>query len=96
MCCNGSRSAAFDEFAQRVRFRRGEHALEIQIQFHARQLEQMREQEFGLQARRLDALLGEKFRALLNGFKNRHAMFHLSAGAQTVHNEPEIIFLPHL
>ena len=36
-------ATAFDEFTQRVRFRRGEHALEIQIQFHARQFEQMRE-----------------------------------------------------
>jgi len=54
---------AFDEFAQRVRFRRGEHALEIQIQLHARQLEQMRQQQLGLQARRLDAPFGEKFRA---------------------------------
>jgi hypothetical protein len=33
----------------------------------------MREQEFGLQARRLDAFFGEKFRALLNRFENRHA-----------------------
>ena len=66
-------AAAFDEFAQRVRFRRGEHALEIQIQLHARQLEQMREQEFGLQARRFNAFFGEKFRALLNRFENGHA-----------------------
>ncbi len=87
-------AAAFDEFAQRIRFRRGERALEIQIQFHARQFEQMRQQEFGLQARRINALLGEKFRTFLNGFENRHATFHLSAGAQSVHNEPEIIFLP--
>ena len=66
-------SAAFDEFAQRVRFRRGEHALEIQIQVHAGQLEQMREQEFRLQARRINALFGEKFRALLNRFEDGHA-----------------------
>ena len=51
-------ATAFDEFTQRVRFRRGERAFEIQIQLHARQPEQMREQEFGLQARRFDALFG--------------------------------------
>jgi Raf kinase inhibitor-like YbhB/YbcL family protein len=33
----------------------------------------MREKQFGLQARRFDAFLGQKIRALLNGFKNRHA-----------------------
>ena len=66
-------SAAPDEFAQAVHFRRCKHALEVQIQFHARQFEQMREQQFGLQARRLNAFFGEKFRALLNRFKNRHA-----------------------
>ena len=66
-------AAAFDEFAQRVRFRRREHALEVQIQFHARQLEQMREQEFGLQSRRLDIFFAEKIRALLNRLKDGHA-----------------------
>ena len=40
-----------DEFAQPVRFHRRQSALEIQIQFHARHFEQMREQQFGLQAR---------------------------------------------
>jgi hypothetical protein len=49
-----------------------------------------------LQARRFNALFGEKIRALLNRFKNRHAMFHLSAGTHSVHNEPEIIFPPCL
>jgi Raf kinase inhibitor-like YbhB/YbcL family protein len=33
----------------------------------------MREKQFGLQARRFDAFLGQKIRALLNCFKNRHA-----------------------
>ena len=32
----------------------------------------MREQEFGLQARRLHALFGQKFRAFLNRFQNGH------------------------
>ena len=64
---------ALDEFAKAVHFRRGERALEIQIQLHARQLEQMREQELGLQARRPDAFLREEFRALLDRFENGHA-----------------------
>ena len=66
-------AAAFDEFAQRVRFRRCERALEIQIQFHARHFEEMREQQFGLQARRFDAFFGQKFRAFLNRFEDGHA-----------------------
>jgi hypothetical protein len=33
----------------------------------------MREQEFGLQARRINAPFGEKFRALLNRFEDGHA-----------------------
>jgi hypothetical protein len=49
-----------------------EHAVEIQIQFHARQLEQMREEQFGLQARGLDIFFGEKFRAFLNRFEDGH------------------------
>ena len=32
----------------------------------------MREKQFSLQARRFDAFFGEKFRALLNRFENRH------------------------
>ena len=65
-------AAAFDEFAQRVRFRRREHTLEIEIQFHSRQLEQVREKKFYLQARRFDTFFAEKIRALLNRFKNGH------------------------
>ena len=33
----------------------------------------MRQQQFGLQARRFHAFFGQKIRALLNGFENRHA-----------------------
>ena len=61
-----------NHLAQRIRFRRREHALEIQIQFHSRHFEQMREQQFGLQARRFNAFFGQKIRALLNRFENRH------------------------
>ena len=66
-------AAAFDQFAQHVCFRRCERALEFQIQIHARHFKEMREQEFGLQARRFDALFGQKFRAFLNRFEDRHA-----------------------
>ena len=61
-----------NHLAQCVHFRRRERALEIQIQFHSRHFEQMREKQFGLQARRFDAFFGQKIRALLNGFENRH------------------------
>ena len=66
-------AAPFDKSAQNVRFSRCQHALEVQIQFHARQLEQMREQEFGLESRGLDAFFAEKIRALLNCLKDGHA-----------------------
>ena len=33
----------------------------------------MREQQLDLQARRFHAFFGQKIRALLNGFENRHA-----------------------
>jgi hypothetical protein len=44
-------AATPDEFPERVRFRRRERAREVQVQLHARHFEQVREQEFGLQAR---------------------------------------------
>ncbi len=66
-------AAALDEFAQRVRFRRRERALEIQVQFHARQVQEMREQQFGLQARRFDAFFGQKLRTFLNRLEDGHA-----------------------
>ena len=66
-------AAAFDEFAQRIRFHRGERSFEIQIELHARHLQQVRQQQFGLQARRFDAFFGQEFRAFLNRFEDGHA-----------------------
>ena len=65
-------AAAPDEFAQAVNLRRREHALELEIQPHARLLEQMCQQQFRLQPGRIYPLLGQELRAALNGFKNRH------------------------
>ena len=66
-------AATFDQFAQRIRFRRRQNAVEIQIQFHARHFEQVRKQKFDLQARRLDIFFAEKIRAFLNRFEDGHA-----------------------
>jgi hypothetical protein len=67
--------AALDEFAQAVGFRRRQHAPEIEIQLHARELELMREEQLGVEARRLDALFAEEIRAFLNRFENGHEYF---------------------
>src|SRR6267154_3431408 len=68
--CAGA--AAADEFAQVVDFLRGEGALEFEVELHARELEHVREQEFGLQAGRVNALFRQEFGAALNGFENGH------------------------
>ena len=68
-----AQAAAFDQFAQAIGFRGRQGAVEVEIQLHARHFEQMREQQFRLQARRLDIFFGEEFRAFLNRFEDRHA-----------------------
>ena len=68
-----AQAAAPDEFPQGIGFRRGQHAVEIEVQFHARQLEQMRQEQFRVQARRTHLFFAEKFRAFLDGFENGHA-----------------------
>jgi len=65
-------AAAADEFAQIVHFLWGQGALEFEVELHARELEHVRQQEFGMQAGRIDALFREKFGAALNGFENGH------------------------
>ncbi len=45
-------------------------ALEVQVEFESRDLQHVREQEFDLQARRIDALAGEEFAAGLNDFRH--------------------------
>ena len=65
-------AAAPDEFAKAVNLRRREHPLKREVQPHARLLEQVRQQQFRLQSRRINPLLGQELRAALNGFQNRH------------------------
>src|SRR5580700_2283351 len=67
-----AQAAAFDQFAQGIGLHRREHAVEIQVQFHARQLEEMREQQFSLQTWRLDIFFAEELRAFLNRFEDGH------------------------
>ena len=52
---------------------RREGALKIEVQAHARLLEQVRQQQFGLEPGRVHALPGQELRAALNGFQDRHA-----------------------
>src|ERR1035437_8897448 len=65
-------AATLDEFAKAVNFGGREHSLKLEIQPHARLLEQVRQQQFRLQPGRIYPLLGQELRAALNGFKNRH------------------------
>jgi len=65
-------AAALDQLAKLVQFLRREGAFEVQIELHARHLEQMRQKQFHLEARRVHAFFGQKIRALLDDFKHRH------------------------
>ena len=59
-------AAALDEFTKAVHFRPGEHALEVEIEPHPGKSEQVRQQQFGLQPRRLDTFHGQELRAFLD------------------------------
>ena len=61
------------QLAHRVEFRLGKGALEVQVELHARQFEEVREQQFRLQTWRVHVLPGQEFRAFLNDFKHCHA-----------------------
>lgn len=66
-------AAAFNQFAIGICFFFRQRALEIQVQFHAWHFKAMREEEFGLQARRFDAAFGEEVGAALDRFQDGHA-----------------------
>ena len=74
MCCNGipALAAAAHEFPEGVLLVVGQDALEVQAQFHARDLEHVGEEKFGMQARGFDAFFGEKINAALDGLQNGH------------------------
>ena len=68
-------AAAHDEFAQGIGFSAGESARsKFRYNFMRGILQQMREEQFRLQARRFDAFFGEKFGAFLNRFEDGHAL----------------------
>src|SRR5438552_3398375 len=66
-------AAAFDQRTELFGFGGRERALEVQVEFHARQLEQIGEERFGLEPRRFDPFFRQKSRAFLNALKHRHA-----------------------
>lgn len=65
-------AAADDGFAERVGFSGGQGALEIQVEIHARHLEEVGQEQLGLQARGFDAAFGQKIGALLYRFQDGH------------------------
>jgi hypothetical protein len=65
-------AAAPHQLAEAVHLRRREDAFKIQVQTHARLLQQVRQQQLRLQPRRVHPLLGQELRAALNDFQNRH------------------------
>ena len=65
-------AAPLDEFAKVINLRRREHPLKLEVQPHARLLEQVRQQQFRLQPGRINPLFDQELRAALNSFKNCH------------------------
>jgi hypothetical protein len=65
-------AASLDQVAQAVGLCGVKRAFEVQVKFHPRQIEEVRQQQFRLQARGFDAFSGEEFRAFLNAFENGH------------------------
>ena len=52
---------------------RRERALEVQVQLHPRELEQVGKEQLRLQSRGLHALFGKEFGAALDSFQDRHS-----------------------
>ena len=65
-------AAALNHFPQRLDLLARERPLEVQVKLQAGQLEQVGEQQFRLQARRLDPLPGQKVGAALDSFEDGH------------------------
>ena len=66
-------AAADDEFAEGGEFGVGKGALEVQVELHAGHFQQVGEEEFHLQARRVHAFFGEEIGALGDDFEDGHA-----------------------
>src|SRR5204863_3664474 len=71
-----------NHFAERLQLRFLQNTLEIQINLHARHLQQMRDDQFDLQSRRLNAFFREKLGAALNDFENCHCAENWCNGAK--------------
>ena len=59
--------------AHRVQLRIRKRAVEVQVELHARQLEEVREQQLGLQTRRFYVLPSQELRTFLDDLKHCHA-----------------------
>ena len=66
-------AAPLHQLADRVQLRLGKGALEVQVEIHARQLEEVREQQFRLQPWRVHVLPGQERRTFLDDLKHCHA-----------------------
>ena len=75
-------AAAAYEFAERGLLVIGEDALKVQVEFHAGDLENVGEEQFGVQAGGFHAFFGEKINAALDGLQNGH--WH------TIGSKPEV------
>src|ERR1043166_6106977 len=65
-------AAPFDQVSQGVEFHGREGALEVEIQLHSRQLKQVSQEQFRLQARGIHALFGQELGAALDDFQDGH------------------------
>ena len=66
-------AAALDERAESGEFGFSQKPLEIEVEFHARHLEDVREEKFDLEAGGINAAFGEVIGAALDGFQDGHA-----------------------
>ena len=65
-------AAATDEFAEGALLVIREGAFEVQVKFHARNLEDVGEEKLGVQARGFGAFFGEKINTALDGLQHGH------------------------
>ncbi len=66
-------AAALDQFAKVIRFRRGQDAVEAQVEAHAGELEAVSQEQFCLQPCGFDTFPFKELRAFLDDLKDRHA-----------------------
>ena len=79
-------AAALDQVAQAVGLLGGELLFEVEIELEAGQLEQMAEEQFGMETRGFDSFFLKEIRALANHFENGHSAGGFQRDQTQVHH----------